>query len=110
MNNWGHIYVARSGHRYKIGYTTGPVKQRVAGIQVGSPLKVVLVCAIPVQEPKKVESVIHQVFSSRRTRGEWYALTQQDIQNLKVEERRARKEYVQWKLQRAKERAANMWL
>lgn len=109
MNDWGHVYIIRSGHRYKIGYTTGPVKQRVSGVQVGSPMKVVLVCAIPVREPKKVESDIHQVFSSRRTRGEWYALTQQDIKNLKKEERRARKEYVQWQLERSEKRAADPW-
>ena len=98
---WGHVYVVRSGSRYKIGYTTGSVRQRVSSIQVGCPGKMILVCAIPVREPKKTEAGIHQFFADRRTRGEWYALTGHDVKNLKAEERIARKEYALWQLQRA---------
>jgi len=109
--DWGCIYIVRSGSRYKIGYTTGPVWQRLTALQTGSPGKITLVCEMPTPDPKRIERHLHERFADRRVRGEWYALTGQDVRALKAESQTARTEYIHWQLQRSLEREAHSgWL
>jgi hypothetical protein len=83
---WGAVYVIQGGVLYKIGYTYGPVRQRLSTLQTGSPIKLSLVCEIRAPVAEKLERALAERFHTRHVRGEWYRLTKQDIYYLQVEE------------------------
>lgn len=73
----GFIYVMECAGYYKIGWTTYSPKKRLIGVQVGSPLPVSLVGVI--EGSQFIEAEWHEAFKDKRVRGEWFALTEEDI-------------------------------
>ncbi|MDP2645904.1 MAG: GIY-YIG nuclease family protein [Patescibacteria group bacterium] len=68
------IYFVKAGGDFvKIGHTTNNIKERLASIQTGCPLKLVILKTI--EGNVKKEREIHKQFYKYRIRGEWFDLT-----------------------------------
>lgn len=66
-----HVYFIRCGDHLKIGYAKNP-KQRLADLQVGSPLDLTLLGAVKCDDAPGVEFALHRAFAQYRVRGEWF--------------------------------------
>ena len=67
---------------YKIGYSKNPAK-RVASWPL-LPWCCRIVVSIPTYQPRKVESFLHRLFASKRLRGEWFLLSEEDIESIQA--------------------------
>lgn len=76
QSSGGFVYVMECAGFYKIGWTMSP-RIRLSAIQVGSPLPVTLVGVIEGSIMNEAEW--HEAFSDKRVRGEWFALTDEDV-------------------------------
>lgn len=78
-----HIYVASLFGYYKIGRTWN-VDQRMKSLsQTLLPAPFVIVLSSRVYSGPKVEKALHNRYSSKRIRGEWFSLDSQDIDDIK---------------------------
>lgn len=77
-----YIYAieAYSG-QVKIGIASDP-RQRLSGLQTGSPVELTLLAAGAAAEPKETEKELHQRYADNRIRGEWFRLKNTDIREL----------------------------
>jgi len=41
-----------------------------------------LVAYIPTRKPRRLEQHLHELFADKRERGEWFKLTQKDIEHI----------------------------
>lgn len=76
------IYVIFDGEHHKIGYTAGDPKDRLQMLQVGSSRALVLVTTLPGEMSD--EKRLHMRFAHTRVRGEWFALTDEDLRSLRA--------------------------
>lgn len=74
----GCVYVVESGGAYKIGKAVD-VAVRLSAIQVATPGVVALAHVIRSDDAVWLEAMLHRRFADRRVRGEWFALTQEDL-------------------------------
>lgn len=75
----GHVYMMRSGRRYKIGHTSSPTR-RYREVRLDLPERTDLVHTIETDDPKGIEAYWHQRFSSVRIRDtEFFELSPADI-------------------------------
>lgn len=74
----GAAYVAQAGDVFKIG-SAGDVGVRLAQLQTGQAEQLTLVRAIRSDDAAWLERLLHQQFEGRRVRGEWFALTADDL-------------------------------
>ena len=72
------VYLLQSGSLYKIGYAKN-INHRLSAINTGSPQPVTLVDAILTSQYTYLEQHLHERFSAKRTRGEWFALDVHDV-------------------------------
>jgi len=84
-NKDGFVYLLRdldvSGH-CKIGRTTRP-RQRMKSFGVLLPFEIELVTMIKTDDCFKLEQKLHLRYAKKRKRGEWFALTDKDILEIK---------------------------
>lgn len=83
-----YIYFIRevNSHYVKIGYANDPVK-RVGELQIGNPHDLIIAHAIQVADAataKRIEHVFHVRFQSALVRGEWYVLSERDLEDVKL--------------------------
>lgn len=78
----GFIYVIRSGDLFKIGRTTN-LRKRLAALRGVVPGGIRPVRTRLVLGPRTVEKHLHEKFADKRTNGEWFALSQEDVAWLK---------------------------
>ena len=78
----GFVYFLKSetGH-YKIGKTSN-VKSRIKTLQVCSPYKLDLYCYFKTSEMSEVEEKMHEIFHEKRANGEWFSITEEEIDSL----------------------------
>lgn len=78
----GTIYVITNGARYKIGKTTN-LSQRLQGLQTSNPdpLETVLECEV--QGYDIVEKLLHKKYADKRSSGEWFNLSEIDVQEIR---------------------------
>lgn len=78
----GYVYVAglsRADRYFKIGYSKDPAS-RVDRLSTGTPYDTELVLAAgPYERPRQVESRLHERFRDRHFNGEWFELTDEDL-------------------------------
>jgi len=74
-----YIYVTKADFGFKIGRTSRPDKRplQVAG---NCPIKLEVVVLLEVEDMRKAESRLHSHFAEKHLRGEWFALTEADIE------------------------------
>lgn len=77
-----YVYLLESGGYYKIGYSYKPWT-RVKRLATGSPVPIRLVHQIRTEFFRQVERKLHERFASRRLRGEWFDLNDDDIAHIK---------------------------
>ncbi|MGF2618471.1 GIY-YIG nuclease family protein [Rossellomorea vietnamensis] len=84
----GFIYVIQEeGGFFKIGKSVNPVT-RLKTLQTSHPRPLQLVHVIEVEDMKSIESKLHDLFESKRLSGEWFELTEEDVEFLKGIEKR----------------------
>lgn len=79
----GFVYLLKSdkGH-YKIGRTVNPEsRSKTFGIQL--PFDVTFECLIETQNMFALEAELHARFADKRTTGEWFDLTPEDVEYIK---------------------------
>jgi Meiotically Up-regulated Gene 113 (MUG113) protein len=74
----GAVYLLRCGRLYKIGCSRTP-DRRVPELQRGWPLTLKLMCMIETDDPFGLEAYWHRRFLEKRTRGEWFRLSAEDV-------------------------------
>jgi len=76
----GYVYIAQSGDYCKIGFTSHSPADRISQLQTGNPHPVKLVGMIP--GTMRDEERLHAEFADKQVRGEWFALTPDDVQHI----------------------------
>ena len=77
----GHVYFLKSEYgTYKIGKTK-QLGQRISSYKQ-LPFTTELVCTVRVSDIGFAEKVFHKLFSEKRDKGEWFKLTQDDINKI----------------------------
>lgn len=74
----GHVYLLKSGKRYKIGRTDS-LEKRFAGLAAQVPHELVQVHAIVTDDPVGIEAYWHNRFKEKRRYNEWFELSAEDI-------------------------------
>lgn len=79
----GYVYLVRSASSaYKIGRTRNPEdRQRTFGIQL--PFEVDFIAIIETEDMYALERKLHNRFADRRLNGEWFNLTEADVEFIK---------------------------
>lgn len=80
----GYIYLLKEffSGTYKIGRTVD-LDERIGKFEVNLPFEVELVMSIPCEDYFYAEIAFHKLFKVKRKKGEWFALTTEDINWLK---------------------------
>ena len=74
----GCVYVISDGTLAKIGKTTTDPQRRLGALQTGNPRKLELLHQFECGNPDRLERYLHNLFASKRERGEWFRLNQYD--------------------------------
>jgi hypothetical protein len=79
----GYVYMMRSGRRYKIGFTSSPVR-RHREVRIELPEPTDLIHSIPTDDPRGIEQYWHNRFASKRVRDtEFFSLDASDVSAFK---------------------------
>ena len=78
----GYIYVIKSQHGYKIGKTVN-LKTRLNLFEVKLPFPIALSHYAWFENYSKAERDFHLMFSDKRLEGEWFDLTDRDLEEIK---------------------------
>lgn len=78
----GFVYMLKLGKHYKVGKTFS-VPRRHREIALELPEKPDVVHAIRTDDPTGIEAYLHARFAARRTNGEWFDLSREDVQAFK---------------------------
>jgi hypothetical protein len=77
----GIVYIMRAETgAYKIGMTIRNVQQRLHQLRTGSPVDISLIWHAKVEDADGVERLLHRRFDDQRIRGEWFDLTEGDLE------------------------------
>jgi hypothetical protein len=79
----GFIYVIRCGPYYKIGLSK-QLDRRIKTLSIQLPHPVEVVMTAPVGNMYRHEQELHSVFSDRRMNGEWFQLSEQDLETIRA--------------------------
>ncbi len=74
----GSVYMLKLGKHYKIGKTFS-VPRRHREIALELPEKPDVIHLITADDPTGIETYWHQRFAAKRTNGEWFAPTKEDL-------------------------------
>ena len=77
----GYVYLIKSKNRYKIG--RGKTKKRGGTIVTESPFETELLFQIRVNNYIEMEKELHERYSLKRKKGEWFELNKIDIEIIK---------------------------
>ncbi len=80
QNSPGYIYIVYSIGRYKIGLSKQP-RRRIQAIQ--SPYPIELICIIQTNDMLSLEIELHARFDHARKHGEWFELSDEDVEEIK---------------------------
>lgn len=75
----GYVYLIKCYEFYKIGIAEN-VRVRLCQLQIGNPISLSVVTYYAFPAASVVEDALHKKFAEKRTVGEWFALTDDEIQ------------------------------
>ena len=78
----GFVYVLRGAGYYKIGLSKN-VDRRMEQIEPKLPFETELLCTIATDDMHRLESELHKRFADKRASGEWFQLTENDVEYIK---------------------------
>lgn len=78
------VYIVKieSEDKYKIGFTKRKLEERIKGLQTGCPYNIIPIFEFDSKYATKLESYLHRSFSDKRLEGEWFSLTDKDLDNI----------------------------
>ena len=77
----GYVYFLKCNQYVKIGRTKN-MKSRMKVYRVESPFNAKLIHSIKTNDCFYLEKYFHKIFNSKRVKGEWFELTNQDINDI----------------------------
>ena len=77
----GYVYIMQMGKYYKIGISTNPKKRAKEFTHLPEPIE--LIHTEKVCDYVSVEQQLHDIYSAKNKRGEWFSLDEQDIEDIK---------------------------
>lgn len=82
--SWGYVYIVRSIDRCKIGYSGDlkTLRRRLRRLQLMNAYGIEVVMVIRSRVAHKVEVDLHDHYADQRVNGEWFELTDDDIDDL----------------------------
>ncbi len=66
---------------YKIGYTRRTIEKRIKEIKTGNGHDIYLVNSFKSEWGTKIESQLHRAYKSKKINGEWFDLTDEDVES-----------------------------
>lgn len=75
--------------RYKIGITKNSIEKRISALQTGNPNEIRLVEYYESVNYKKIERILHRLYSSDHEKGEWFVLSAEDVKSFLNEAKKA---------------------
>ena len=78
-----YLYLITCQNLYKIG-VANDVFSRLASLQTGNPFPLSISACYEFNNAEVVERALHEKYSGRRMRGEWFDLSQRDIRQLET--------------------------
>ncbi|HET6400682.1 MAG TPA: GIY-YIG nuclease family protein [Candidatus Kapabacteria bacterium] len=75
----GHVYLIQSGKYFKIG-KTNDLGRRTKEIAIELPEASIVIHTIQTDDPYGIEAYWHRRFKDRRKNGEWFELSEADVQ------------------------------
>jgi len=75
------VYLLKCNGLYKIGRSSDPVR-RIKELQTAMPHEVIIAHIIRTNEPRALEAELHQRYTKKRLRGEWFALDMFDVDEI----------------------------
>lgn len=78
----GSVYLIKLGKHYKVGHTTS-VPRRHRQISLELPEKPDIIHVITTDDPAGIEAYWHNRFGAKRTNGEWFALSIDEVRAFK---------------------------
>lgn len=81
----GYVYLLTDGELYKIGVTRGSINKRIAKLQTGNPYIIQMLECYETDNPFKLEKILHFRYSCKRVNNEWFELSNEDVNNFKLE-------------------------
>lgn len=81
----GYVYVIGDNvnKKFKIGSAKYP-STRLKQLQTGNPINLVIVCRIPTDNMKFLETELHLKYKHRKIVREWFLLTWDDLADLRA--------------------------
>jgi hypothetical protein len=76
------VYILACQGFYKIGKSSD-LLWRVASLQAANPIPIEIEHVIYTEQNAAVELALHRIFSSKRVRGEWFSLSQEDVEAIR---------------------------
>lgn len=84
MDKRAGVYLIKEEHGLtKIGYTVDIIR-RFKLLQQGMPYKIELLYYRKINTAQKMEKTLHKLFKNKRKKGEWFYLTIEDIDKIKI--------------------------
>lgn len=80
----GFVYLIQAGEFHKIGRTSIDPRKRLADLQVGCPLPLVLDCYLEHDEAVAFERALHRCFGPERVLGEWFRMSKESVNQLRA--------------------------
>ena len=79
----GYVYVIRCGEYYKIGMTLN-LDRRVSQLAIQLPHTPEIICLITTTKAATEEKRLHRLYAAKRLNGEWFALTEEQVEEIKA--------------------------
>jgi hypothetical protein len=77
-----YIFYDYDDQRYKIGYSKSPV-ERCYQVMLKLNHVIGIEHLIPTTQPRELEATLHEVYHEKRQDGEWFDLSEDDLQDIK---------------------------
>lgn len=78
----GWVYILQAGQYYKIGHSNKPTK-RFEQLATLPPWPTEIIHTIQTKDKHRLEKELHSQFAEKRTNGEWFTLSDEDLEWLK---------------------------
>ena len=82
VNGFVYLIKIKDKNKYKIGLTSN-LKQRISSLSNQNPFEIKLITAIENNDIYKLESELHKKFADKNIKGEWFELSQKDVDYIK---------------------------
>lgn len=84
VQNSKYVYILEGPQgSYKIGHTNDP-DARLHKFEVNLPFPVKFIHVIKCENGRALESYLHRLYAKKRINGEWFELTPEDIEGIKI--------------------------